>query len=236
MNSIFENLKCEKCGKKTVQTNKLDTVKCKTCGEILFTIETKAPKRAYLIDPKYKWMQDLEAIEYLAYYFPKKIGHRINPQHENDGYSQALLDFKSTTRDAEIINKINKVFLPLFEDKQISEDVRIVVAPPSYTMSQNKRLKKLVEILCGKFKCSNAANALVRESNVPESTWGCHRTKEMHLSSIVCQKKLIKHKKILLIDDITTSGCTINACKEILLNNGARSVKCLVLGKTKRDQ
>ena len=41
----------------------------------------------------------------------------------------------------------------------------------------------------------------------------------------------IKDKKILLIDDIMTTGSTLGECAKTLLNGGAKSVKCFTLAR-----
>lgn len=43
----------------------------------------------------------------------------------------------------------------------------------------------------------------------------------------------ISGKNVLVIDDITTTGCTLTACRNLLLKNGAKNVVCLAFGKTK---
>ncbi|MES2765479.1 MAG: ComF family protein [Bacteroidota bacterium] len=45
----------------------------------------------------------------------------------------------------------------------------------------------------------------------------------------VIKKEEIHNKKILLIDDIFTTGATLNACAAVLLENGAREVHTAVL-------
>lgn len=45
----------------------------------------------------------------------------------------------------------------------------------------------------------------------------------------VCNKKMTTNKKILLIDDIKTSGRTINECAKMLRLHGAESVYCAVI-------
>lgn len=43
---------------------------------------------------------------------------------------------------------------------------------------------------------------------------------------------LIKNKRILLIDDVTTTGATLNNCAKILKKNGASKVFALTIAKT----
>ena len=38
--------------------------------------------------------------------------------------------------------------------------------------------------------------------------------------------------RLLLVDDIYTSGATVNECTRVLLRSGAREVQVLTLGRT----
>ena len=46
-----------------------------------------------------------------------------------------------------------------------------------------------------------------------------------------CNKKLIKGKKILLVDDIITTGSTINECSKILVQNGVAEVIAISIAR-----
>ncbi len=43
-------------------------------------------------------------------------------------------------------------------------------------------------------------------------------------------KETIKGKKVLLVDDVITTGATLDACSEVLLKNGAQEVYGVTLG------
>lgn len=45
----------------------------------------------------------------------------------------------------------------------------------------------------------------------------------------------IQNKNIIIIDDITTTGCILVACRNLLLSAGAKRVVLLALGKTKEQ-
>ncbi|NLL39370.1 MAG: ComF family protein [Clostridiales bacterium] len=45
----------------------------------------------------------------------------------------------------------------------------------------------------------------------------------------VKEKELVKNKRILIIDDIITTGATLSECARVLLNAGAKKVMCAVL-------
>lgn len=47
----------------------------------------------------------------------------------------------------------------------------------------------------------------------------------------VCHPRLIQNEDILLIDDVFTTGATVSACAEVLINTGARSVFVLTIAR-----
>jgi len=57
------------------------------------------------------------------------------------------------------------------------------------------------------------------------------RLKNLQGAFRVSPKAEIKEKKILLIDDIMTTGSTLVECSRTLLNGGAKSVKCFTLAR-----
>ena len=50
--------------------------------------------------------------------------------------------------------------------------------------------------------------------------------------AFVARQSLVKDKVILIIDDIKTTGATLNSCAQALLDGGARQVYCLTLAKS----
>jgi ComF family protein len=45
------------------------------------------------------------------------------------------------------------------------------------------------------------------------------------------EQRIVKGKNILVVDDVTTSGATLNACAHVLRNAGAEEVYCLTLAR-----
>jgi ComF family protein len=46
------------------------------------------------------------------------------------------------------------------------------------------------------------------------------------------KQRLVEGKSVLIVDDIATSGATLEACAEAMFNSGARAVYCLTLART----
>lgn len=48
-------------------------------------------------------------------------------------------------------------------------------------------------------------------------------------------QKMLQHKTVVLVDDVVTTGATVNACAKALKSAGAREVRVLALARTVRD-
>jgi predicted amidophosphoribosyltransferase len=58
------------------------------------------------------------------------------------------------------------------------------------------------------------------------------RQKNLAGSIKLKSKEVIKDKKILLVDDVKTTGVTINKCCKILKNAGAQSIRVVTIATT----
>jgi len=68
--------------------------------------------------------------------------------------------------------------------------------------------------------------------NVPQAkTRNVEERRQNVIGIFTCQNKDLRGKKVLLIDDVTTSGATLNACASILKTFGAASVWGLTLAR-----
>jgi predicted amidophosphoribosyltransferase len=71
------------------------------------------------------------------------------------------------------------------------------------------------------------------KQNKPQHTLkGSERRKNVKGVYRVIDKTAIKDKRILLIDDIITTGNTLGECASVLKHHGCRSVSCVVLCTT----
>ena len=58
------------------------------------------------------------------------------------------------------------------------------------------------------------------------------RRKNVHKAFEITDKKAVKGRTILLVDDVTTTGNTLNECARVLKRAGSKKVFCLVLART----
>ncbi len=87
---------------------------------------------------------------------------------------------------------------------------------------QYKFRKKMVRAL-SRSRATEFQSTLSKEEralNVEHAFWVKNR-----------YKKLIKNKKILLVDDLMTSGATLRSCAKALFKAGARDIVCVVASR-----
>jgi ComF family protein len=76
---------------------------------------------------------------------------------------------------------------------------------------------------------------LVRSRNTPPQTGlsGVERRKNLRNAFFVRDKKMVFGKHILLVDDVFTTGTTVNECARVLIKAGARNVDVLTLARVR---
>ena len=85
-------------------------------------------------------------------------------------------------------------------------------------------------------KLIDGSNLLERKIPIEPEKNGCRRVSK-HINSIEVKKVFRKDEAIILLDDITTTGVTMNACKSLLIQNGAseENIVCASLAQTVFD-
>jgi hypothetical protein len=165
---------------------------------------------------------DLPDLFYLGFYRPYDDG---NNEYFNE-YSNTIVELKKRKYHA------TNFFLKEFNRFLIDEDIVITTVPPRNSTSPFSGIRDLAKQLVNSY--SNFADGvfcLERFQNSDDS-----RTLDNHLRTIkVNNPSVIKDKKVILIDDVLTTGISVKVCKRLLIESGAKEVKITVLGKTMRN-
>ena len=146
--------------------------------------------------------------------------------------TQRIWDFKNGDEKAfnYFVERVNQGFDPKWEKC-------VCVAVPS-SNSERKRtpIQKLVTRLVSLHPgMVDGSGVLVRTKSVPSAKDGGPRDPKDHFDSIIVDKNCgidISGRNILLIDDVTTTGGSLLACKMILKKSGAVKVNILALAQT----
>lgn len=167
---------------------------------------------------------DYDAIDALGKYHSYRKFGELNSEFDN--YSAKILDLKNQ-KDKGLYFFFNLL------NPMLASKFAIVIVPshdPSTSMSGIKKLAIMLSKLEGRI---DATDCLIRHTKVEKSATGGSRNIEKHLNSIKANNiNLVKGKEILLLDDVTTTHCSLKACKQILINAGATNIVAYALAQT----
>ncbi|MEZ5359032.1 MAG: phosphoribosyltransferase [Candidatus Zixiibacteriota bacterium] len=162
---------------------------------------------------------------FLDIYRPKN--HPLRAGHE---HSQ-LIDILREKRAEEVIKRFADVLKPY-----LTTGICVSAVPPAVAVTHKTGIQLVAKLLASG-KRIDATDCLVRMKRVPTAAETAHRTEQTHLDSITVRRpELIRDFRFLLLDDIYHTGTSLNACRKLLLDAGARQVRILVLGRTWRDE
>ena len=163
----------------------------------------------------------------LGYYIPRN-------QLSQDRFSEEILRIKN--KDLEVTKEyanqiINILKFPIYEDYLRSSI--ICVAPSSDKDNLDTGIKKLAHFLLKNLSLVDGIDLLIRTESIKKASNGGPRDKALHISTIsIEEKNLIKNKNVFLIDDIRTTGTTMDACEYLLKEAGALQVIPMTLAET----
>ena len=113
---------------------------------------------------------------------------------------------------------------------KLDADFDYVIPVPLYPKRQKKRGYNQSELLCAPLKDKLNLNVStdillkIRDTRSQHRLSRNERIENLEGAFEVKDKKLVKGKTILLIDDVFTTGTTINECTKTLLDAGAKEV------------
>lgn len=140
---------------------------------------------------------------------------------------QLIYDYKYN--DERYIGKyIALMMAAKFRESGLTADL-ILVAPSSEKRKKHRgfdHILYIAEILSDNLGINSGAQILSRnkETQRLKGLTKAERLKELEAVFVVTDTKAIKGKRILLIDDILTTGATLSACTEELMQYGPESV------------
>lgn len=116
-------------------------------------------------------------------------------------------------------------------NEEICKGVTICVVPSSDSSQKITGIGRLGEMLAQSGRV-NKVYFLTRKKSIDKLATGGNRNKEVHMQSIETVHNMeIAKDIVLLMDDVTTTGNSLYACREILMNRGADEVEMFALGK-----
>lgn len=110
----------------------------------------------------------------------------------------------------------------------------VLVSIPSHNESciNNNAVSIMINEICKNSSLIDGSQVLLRTKTILPQKMAGKREKSVHFNTIKVNSEIIKNKTVILIDDITTSGNSIEYCRDLLLYSGARKVYCFAFAKT----
>jgi predicted amidophosphoribosyltransferase len=113
----------------------------------------------------------------------------------------------------------------------------IVPVPSARAGREDYGVAKLAAKVAREVGGIDGSDCLCRFESMPKVTGGGARCERIHFDSIeVRHAERFIGRQVVLLDDVITTGATVGACKFLLLNEGAASVKTAVLARAVRRE
>lgn len=154
------------------------------------------------------------------------ICNYLSNEKYEDEYSMRILGVKG--RKQADIAYFSERISPL-----VSDEIVICCFPSSDHRNILTGIREIAQFIAQE-KGVDGTDCLVRWKSREKSSYGGERNIQSHVQTMkVFQREKIVGKHVLLLDDVTTSGSSLRAGEQLLLEAGALYVTKLALGKTK---
>ena len=162
-------------------------------------------------------------IRYLNHYLPTRL--------EQDDFSKKIIGLKN--REIDCID----YFFQILKNKVAKKpNVTICVVPSSKVEKRASGIRDLAMKIKNYCNLTLGLQILHRRTNItPQHKRIGRASYDEQYNSQYCLSgcdNIIRKKNIILFDDVITSGNTILASSNLLLEHGAKKITCLVLGST----
>ncbi|MGG7060153.1 phosphoribosyltransferase family protein [Clostridium nigeriense] len=171
--------------------------------------------------------------EYYPYWITDSNNQKIKNTYFEKGKGKYILSLKNNKKDGIEYYTNKLISILLYKIKNINEFDVITYVPSSKKDKNNLGLEKVLKNICDNYNHLEFKRCLNRIESIEKLATGGNRNKEIHVKTIdINDSKEIKDKNIIIIDDVTSTGNSMIACKQKLKDAGANKVACLSLSKT----
>lgn len=116
---------------------------------------------------------------------------------------------------------------------EICKNVSICVVPSHNAKDKNDSGVAMLARQLAENGRYDKVDFLLRNKTIDKLAYGGCRNIQVHLDSIKVNTNItVNNDVVLIVDDVTTSGASLEACRKILLENGAERVAMLALGQS----
>lgn len=170
-------------------------------------------------------------------------------QYKNKTFNKHLYIFKYEGKIRNLIIDykfndkpyLNELFAKIIlKNEKICRKIKkydIIIPVPIHKKRKNERGYNQSELIAKKLaknlNVELVTDSLIKQKNtLPQSTLS-KKQREENVKTVykIQNKQKIENKKIILLDDIYTTGATVEECSKILKQNGAKEILVLTIAK-----
>lgn len=161
----------------------------------------------------------------------------VSPLYYEKTVRDAILRFKFN--DATVYTKLFGVLIADCVRENLSGDYDIITWVPLSSRRLRKRGydQAMLLAMAAALQLDDVAVELLKKhTDVPaQSGVGSAEKRRANISGVyaVAEEDLVRGRRVLLIDDIITTGSTLSECARTLLASGAQAVVCCTLARTR---
>lgn len=159
-------------------------------------------------------------------------------------YESSLLElihkFKYNQK-VQLADTLGKLLFLLYMDLVSERAVDLIIPVPLHPSRLRKRgFNQAQLVLKNWFKYFDSSNphpsiereALVRTKRTKTQIGLTEKERKKNLKNAFNARDFVKNRRILLVDDVYTTGATVESCGQVLLKEGAESVDVLTIART----
>jgi len=170
-----------------------------------------------------------EGIFYLHPYYPTRFV-------EHSGVSESIIAFKQCYQSPidRFTSEMKEALLVQLDNDISKFEGRCLVVVPSHSEGRwSEALLRMAKKLCQELNMTDCSQALERVKEHEKLAMGGDRSIASHTSTMRVNPAFdLRGKKVIVLDDVTTSGNSLLASARILKEAGAERVAAIAIGKT----
>lgn len=207
---------CEACDKGLVGN---EEIICTSCRISLPRIKTDSILNDTLKD-KFAHMPEVEGVAAFLL-FTKK------------GKVQKLLHALKYKGHSEVGTELGFMFGQEMAEREILPEAELILSVPLHKKRISKRGYNQSDLLAKGFSHATqipwSGNTLIRSKNTTSQTGKTKRERRENVKDVFIVNEILSLKKVIIIDDVLTTGATIEACVEALKAAGCETFYILTI-------
>ena len=167
-------------------------------------------------------------IYYLTRYIPSRFA-------KEDKESKLILELKN--KEPKAVTYFYNKYVDFIEKNKIYGENFVIAVVPSHSeaLRNTNGTAIIAHKLIDKFNYINGIDIIIRAETTPKKSYSINRLSledDIKTLTIKFRNIDLNKKKVILLDDVVTTGNSLKAASYLLYNAGVKQVICIAIGRT----